>query len=130
MLNCLPFMNRIFKFLLIAFVMTLFLNLGPEVYAACNNDEIETDIGCLSKTDPGKATSQIYTYGLGLIGGVALLSILYGGYIILTSQGDPSQLQKGKSYIVYAIAGLVLAIGGYTFYRVIAADVLQIPGFK
>ncbi len=93
--------------------------------SSCTN----TDIGCIPN-DPFKFVSTFYGYGLGLIGGVALLFIIYGGYIILTSQGQPDQLGKGKSYIYYAIAGLLLAIFGFVFIQVIAVDILHIPGFK
>ena len=51
--------------------------------------------------------------------------IIYGGYIILTSQGDPNQLNTGKSYIYYAI-GIVLAIL-VLFYSSYTVDILHIP---
>ena len=94
------------------------------VVPACTN----TDIGCIPN-DPVQFVSKFYSIGLGLIGGVAVLFIIYGGYIVLTSQGDVSQLGKGKSYIYYAIAGLLLAIFGYVFVQVVAVNVLHIPGF-
>ena len=98
--------------------------------ATCNpNTEVTTDLGCIPN-EPFAFVAKFYGIGLGLIGGVALLFIIYGGYIILTSQGQPDQLGKGKSYIYYAIAGLLLAIFGFVFIQVIAVDILHIPGFK
>ncbi|OGH15015.1 MAG: hypothetical protein A2860_01030 [Candidatus Levybacteria bacterium RIFCSPHIGHO2_01_FULL_37_33] len=98
--------------------------------ATCNpNTEVSTDLGCIPN-DPFGFVSKFYAVGLGLIGGVALLFIIYGGYIILTSQGQSDQLGRGKSYIYYAIAGLLLAIFGFVFIQVIAVDILHIPGFK
>src|SRR3989338_7666265 len=101
----------------------------PIAYAATCPDGVSTDLGCVPN-DPFAFVAKFYGIGLGLIGGVALLFIIYGGYIILTSQGQPDQLGKGKSYIYYAIAGLLLAIFGYVFIQVIAVDILHIPGFK
>ncbi len=89
-----------------------------------------TDLGCIPSDDPFLFVSKFYGYGLGLIGGVAVLFIIYGGYIVLSSQGNPENLNKGKSYIMYSIIGLLLAIFGYIFVQVIAVDVLKIPGFK
>lgn len=89
---------------------------------------IETDIGFIP-TDPIGFVAKFYTIGLSLIGGVALLFIMYGGYIVITSRGNITQLQKGKSFIFYAIMGLLLAIFGYVFIQVIIIDVLRIPGF-
>jgi len=98
--------------------------------ATCNsNTEVSTDLGCIPN-DPYAFVAKFYGIGLGIIGGVALLFIIYGGYIILTSQGQPAQLGRGKSYIYYAIAGLLLAIFGFVFIQVIAVDILHIPGFE
>ena len=86
-------------------------------------------IGCIP-TDPIGFVAKFYSIGLSLIGGVAVLFIIYGGYTLLTSQGNPVQINKGKSYILYAIIGLLLAIFGYVFVEVIAVDILKIPGFN
>ena len=88
-----------------------------------------TDLGCIPNDFIG-FVSSFYGIGLGFIGGVAVLFIMYGGYVILTSQGNPQALNKGKSYIMYAIIGLLLAILGFVFIQVIGANVLGIPGFK
>lgn len=90
---------------------------------------ISTEIGCIP-TDPIAFVAKFYGIGLGLIGGVALLFIIYGGYIILTSSGDPVKLNMGKSYIYYAIAGVLLAVFGFIFIQVIVVDILHIPSFK
>jgi len=88
-----------------------------------------TELGCIPN-DPVGFVAKFYAIGLGLIGGVSLLFIIYGGYIILVSQGNPEKINNGKSYILYAIIGLLLAIFGFVFIQVIAIDILHIPGFK
>lgn len=95
----------------------------------CPDGDISTDLGCLP-TNPVGFVQKFYSIGLSLVGGVALLYLIYGGYVILTSQGNPAQLSKGKSYIFYSIAGLLLAIFGYVFIRIVAVDILHIPGFN
>jgi hypothetical protein len=88
-----------------------------------------TDLGCIPN-NPYAFVAKFYGIGLGLIGGVAVLFIIYGGYIILSSQGNPVALNRGKSYIMYAIIGLLLAIFGFVFVQIIAVNVLKIPGFS
>ena len=100
--------------------------LNIEVFA---QDCIETDLGCVPQ-DPAGFTSSLYGFGLALIGGVALLSIIYGAYLVLSSGGDPAQLKKGKSYIVYAILGVLLGLAGFAFYNIVTVDVIRIPGFS
>ena len=92
-------------------------------------DCINTDFDCLSK-DPIELTGSLYTIGLGLVGGVGILFMIIGAYIILSSQGDPSKVAKGKEYITYSIIGILLALFGYAFYQIIAVDILNLPGFS
>lgn len=95
----------------------------------CPSGTTSTDLGCIPN-DPYGFVTSFYGIGLSLIGGVALLFLIYGGYLIMISQGNPGKLRLGKSYVYYAIAGLLLAIFGFVFIQVIAVDMLHIPGFK
>lgn len=94
-----------------------------------SNQTYSPDLGQCLPNDPSSLAGSIYTVGLGIIGGVTLLFIIYGGYIVMTSQGNPTQVAKGKSYITYAVVGLLLAIFGYVFMEIIVKNVLHIPGF-
>lgn len=96
---------------------------------SCPTGYVSTELGCIAQ-DPSKFSSDVYGIGLGLMGGVALIAIMYGGFLILSSRGDQGLLNKGKDYITYAIIGIVLAVGGYFLYRLAAADILKIPGFN
>lgn len=91
-------------------------------------DCTQTEIGCLPN-DPIQFIAKFYSIGLGIIGGVGVLFIIYGGYLIITSQGNPLKLQQGQGFIKYAIVGILLAVFGYVLVRVLTVDVLQIPGF-
>lgn len=95
---------------------------------ACAINEVQTDFGCIP-SDPGQFVQQFYGIGLGLLGMVSFLFMVIGGYYILTSQGNPEQLEKGKNYIFYSIAGLLLAVFGFVFIQVALGDVIRIPGF-
>ena len=90
---------------------------------------ITTDFGCIP-IDPVAFVGKFYGIGLSFIGALSLIFIVYGGYTILMSQGDPLKLQTGKSYLYYAIAGLLLAIFGYVFIQLLLVDILHIPGFS
>ncbi len=94
----------------------------------CQPNEMMTDFGCIP-TDPVGFVQKFYAIGLGLIGGVALLFIIYGGYTLIMSRGDPRGVAKGKSYITYAIVGLLLAIFGYAFVQIVVVNILHVPGF-
>lgn len=114
---------------LYTYIMALpaFVTSPPTPTCPANQDW--TDLGCVH-TDPVGFVGQFYGYGLSLIGGVSLLFILYAGYLIIFSQGNPETLQKGKRYLAYSIIGLALAIFGFVFVQTIAVDILHIPGFQ
>ena len=127
----------VFRFLvLVGIIAVTFFHAVPVMAAAtptptppCPVDQTPTELGCLPK-DPIAFVGSFYVIGLGLIGGVALLFVIVGGYTILTSQGNSSQINVGKSYIFYAIAGLLLAVFGYLFIQVFLIDILNLPGFS
>jgi hypothetical protein len=83
---------------------------------------------CIPTDAPGFA-SMIYSIGLGLIGFVAVIFLMIGGYYLMASKGNVEYVQRGKSYIFYSIAGLLLAILGFLLIE-ITTGVLQIPGFS
>lgn len=96
--------------------------------AACSLNEVATDFGCFPN-DPIGFVQKFYGVGLGFIAGLALLALIYGGYVIMTSKGDPLKVNDGKSYIFYAISGLLLAIFGFIFIETIVVDILKVPGW-
>jgi len=93
--------------------------------ASCGVNEIATDFGCLPN-DPIHFAEKFYGIGLGFVAAVALLALIYGGYVIMTSRGDPRRVSNGKSYIYYAISGLMLAIFGFVFAFLVCALLLAV----
>jgi glucose uptake protein GlcU len=84
---------------------------------------------CIPDNPSGFAT-EFYGIGLSIIGGLALIYLIYGAYVLMISRGNPGDVRKGRSYIFYAIAALLLAIFGYVFIEVVFIDILHIPGFS
>lgn len=56
---------------------------------------------------------RIITFMAATIGGLAVLFMSIGGFLVLTSAGDQNQLDKGKNFIEYSAIGLVFALGAY-----------------
>ena len=62
---------------------------------------------------------------LGIIGSIALLMFVYGGFLMLISQGDAAKVKKGKDALVWAAAGLVVIFGSYIFVSYILTSLTQ-----
>ena len=88
-----------------------------------------TAIGCI-KTDISGFFSTLLTFGISIAGGIAFLLILLGGFQILTSAGNPEQLNAGKELVGSAITGLLLIIFSVFFLKIIGVDILGLPGWR
>lgn len=64
-----------------------------------------------------------------IVGGIAFIYLIYGAFLILTSQADPGRLNHGKRTVMGAIIGLAFALLSILIVRVIASGILRIPGF-
>jgi hypothetical protein len=54
---------------------------------------------------------------LGLIGSIALVIFIYGGFLWLTSGGNPDKITKGKSTMVWGTIGLAVILFAYTLVQ-------------
>ena len=62
-------------------------------------------------------------------GGIAFLYLIYGSFIIATSQSNPERLNYGRRVVYGAIAGLIFTLGSVFVVKFIASGILKIPGF-
>lgn len=61
------------------------------------------------------------------VGGViAVLSIIYAGFLLVTAQGDEKQLQQGKRAFVYAAIGSLILLGAWAISLAIQGTVNQL----
>jgi len=77
---------------------------------------------------------SILTIALRLVGIAAFAMLLVGGFKILTSGGNPDNMEAGKQTLTYAIIGLAVAALGYfiiqfisTFTGVTGIETFSIP---
>jgi hypothetical protein len=89
---------------------------------------VPSALGCIPYTPEG-LTQWILKLIAGVITGVALLLLLYGGVRYVMSSGDMEGLEEAKSIITAAISGLLLVIFSVLILRVIGVDILGLPGF-
>ncbi|MFC1647286.1 hypothetical protein ACFL1A_03300 [Patescibacteria group bacterium] len=93
--------------------------------------EVKSAIGCIPTDISGQGgmISLLMTFGIGIAGGIALLLILMGGFQIMTSAGNPEQLNAGRELVGSAVTGLLLIVFSVFILRLIGVDILGIPGF-
>ncbi|OGF25319.1 hypothetical protein A2331_03835 [Candidatus Falkowbacteria bacterium RIFOXYB2_FULL_34_18] len=56
---------------------------------------------------------------LGIIGSLALLMFVYGGFIWMMASGNNEAIQKGKNILMWATVGLVVIFSSYALVRLV-----------
>ena len=57
----------------------------------------------------------IVNFFLGFLGLIAVLMIIYGGILVVTSAGDSEKAGKGKKILLYAAIGIVIILLSFAF---------------
>lgn len=120
-------------FLLFLF-QSVFLSPQPILAATspfdgCTNNEINTALGCVP-VEMSQLIPWLSKFIFGISGGIAFLMMVYGFFLMATSSGDPKAVQGAKETVTSAITGLLVSIFGVFILRLIALNILQIPGLK
>ena len=64
---------------------------------------------------------------LGVVGVVGVGFFIYGAYLYLTASGAPHQMERGKSAMMTALAGIVLAMVAYGGVELVMNAVVGSP---
>lgn len=74
------------------------------------SEEMREMLGCAEDT----TADEVVNTGLNLVltatGIIAVGVMVYGGFVYLTSQGDPSKVKRGRDVILYGLVGLAVAL--------------------
>lgn len=105
---------------------------GTDQFAACQEcfvgNGIWTAVGCIP-SNPESVIATVITIGLATGGGIVLIMILIGSFMLSVSQGDPNKTKEAKEIISSAIIGLLFIIFSVTILQFIGVSILHIPGF-
>ncbi len=93
-----------------------------------NPQGVWTAIGCIS-TKPENMMAHFIRLGVGMGGGISLLMVLIGGFLLTTSQGNPKQQDQAKEMVTSAVIGLLFVLFSVVLLQFIGVTILQIPGF-
>jgi hypothetical protein len=124
-------MKKILIFFLSFFIL---FSLSSKVFAATSltcgsSTTVNTAIGCIDFTNSNVFFGGILRWAVGIGGGIAFLLIIYGGFLVMTSTGDPKRLQAGQELLTSAIGGLILLILSMFILNVIGINVLGLDKF-
>lgn len=79
--------------------------------------------GLVRQTDLREFIVQVTNFALGFLGLIAVVIVIYGGFMYVTAAGEQEKAEKGKKAVTYAVIGIVLILGSFA----IVNTVLQAP---
>jgi len=105
------------------------IKIGP--VTVLKGSGINSAIGCIPvlTADKEDFLAFILKWAIGIGGGIAFLLIIYAGFIVMTSTGNPERLKAGQELLTSAISGLILLIFSVFILELIGVKILGLPGF-
>ncbi|MDP4001272.1 MAG: hypothetical protein Q8P83_03455 [bacterium] len=76
-------------------------------------------------TTLGKMINQIYVWALGLSALLAMLMMVFGGYMVMTAAGNAEQSSKGKDFIWSSIIGMGILFASFLILNTINPDLVN-----
>jgi hypothetical protein len=78
----------------------------------------------------GEYIAAVYRYGVGIVSTLAVVMIMLGGVLWITSRGSNDKVKLAKDRITKAIIGLALAIGSYTVLYTLNPNLVTFSSLK
>ncbi len=91
-----------------------------------SGSELDTAIGCINIGNTKDLATFFFSWSIGFGGGIAFLMMVWGGYLVMISKGDPGKISGGKSIIESGLSGLLLLIFSTFFLELVGVDILGI----
>jgi hypothetical protein len=128
---------KISNFFLAIFLIIPLLGYQPTpVFAACppdcgSSEEVPKNSGSktvsltnpIGSSDVPTLIGKIISAVLGVIGSLALLMVIYGGFTWMLAAGSSEKIKKGRDIIVWAILGLVVIFTSYALVRFVITSI-------
>ena len=86
----------------------------------CNVEKTEGEKSLMSN---GKMLINVFTSVMGFL---AVAMIIYGGFMLLTAQGDPARIKRGKDVVLYSVIGLILVMLAYAIVNFVMNSGIKI----
>jgi uncharacterized membrane protein YjfL (UPF0719 family) len=70
---------------------------------------------------------NVLNVALGIVGSLALVMFIYGGFVWMLAAGNEQAVEKGKNILMWAAIGLVVIFASYSLVRFVINAITQSP---
>jgi len=88
-------------------------------------NQISETIG-LSAADPRETAAKIINVALGFLGIIAVVIVLYGGFMWMTAAGNEERISKAKQILTAGIIGLVIIIMAWAIASYVVRTLMNV----
>ncbi|MEK7570211.1 MAG: hypothetical protein AAB515_02120 [Patescibacteria group bacterium] len=99
----------------------------PFAASALSFEDPSLTIG-VGSADLKETVLNIITFVLGLLGLIAVIMILYGGFIWLTAGGNEDKVGSAKKIISAAIVGLIVILLSWAIVNFVVKSTVNVTG--
>lgn len=68
---------------------------------------------------------QFLNFFLGFLGLLAVLLVIYGGFLYMTAAGDDGKTETGKKVILYAVVGIIIILISFALVNTLLSGLAQ-----
>jgi len=110
---------------ILAYTLAIISFLPASVLAALGDGKLMEN-----RKDDGSTETLVQFLGgiqswlLGLIAGLAVLFIVYGGFLYITSGGNKERIETAKKTLTYSVLGLILVALAGVIFEILTGDFL------
>lgn len=91
-------------------------------------DTVFTDAGTLTSQDVRTTVSNIINVALGLLGIIAVVIILIGGFTWMTAGGNDEKVGEAKNLIMAGVIGLIIIFAAWSIARFVISSLQTATG--
>ena len=127
------FQNKNFKFLLLGFVFAfVLLGIFSVPVLAQNADTLGVDVidqnVALGNSDLRVTVVKIINTVLGLLGIIAVVLVLYGGFTYMTAGGDDEKVSRARKILINSVIGLVIILSAFGITKFVLNKLSEATG--
>lgn len=122
-------MTHVFSRAKVAFIAIALLALvaAPSAHALDVGIEYAAEIG-LGTSDLRSTIASVISVAMGLLGTIAVVIVLYGGFKWMTAGGEESKVEEAKNLIIQGVIGLAIILSAYAIANFILSTLLKGTG--
>ncbi len=100
------------------------MNILQPLFSSLAIDKLEDKVtDPLGNKDLTGLITSIVEYAFDLVGIIAVIMVIYGGFLYITSAGDETKAKQATSTLTYAIIGIIVAFAAIIIVRSIKSAI-------